>query len=315
MAWTGMNLKQPFRRLLVAVALLLGLPASWLICCFSHSDRQSIHRFSTRAKYLETSNDDASSAALIAVSNFALIDVINNQTLIASLLNDDDDSSIFVLDLDQLVSVSADKKNDYDAANNYSNKLKLTIRVDAQGPVHYMVLDWDVGDVVRTGLRPPFALAGLDDDPNQYTQEAAPTRFGHARALTIPGMHSLQATPFDVLGRAGRSRTLRLRVVGSNNDALLLKMPPSSLQRSTTTSIQQSFSEVQHFFIRPPTEQERQRSQHGDETNNSHNEELPHQMHRTHHNHHPAGSRNNKIIIFHQIIHPQNASATPLNAM
>ena len=313
----GENLKQQSRRLLFAVLLLLFVSASWLLCCYSKTGRQSIKAmlclryqpFSKIGDSYYSTSDDASADTLIAVTNFALIDVNTNQTVVASLLNKKDlDNTIFVLDLDQLVSASSPATTPvYHNADSHSasayNKLKLTIRVDAQGPVHYMVMDWDAGDVVRTSFGQPFALAGLDDH-NPHPQEA-PSRFGHSRALTTLGWHSLQATPFDVLGRAGHSRTLHLQVVGKNNDALNM---PSSLQKATAataSSIQQASASLKHFFIRPPTEHEQQ----GDKTDHSHDDDHNHHMHPS------PGSRNNKITILREIINPKNTSTTPLNAM
>jgi len=126
------------------------------------------------------------------VTNFALIDVPSNRTVVASLK----DHTIL------------------DPAAIFSTKLTIRVDVNADtaGSIKYLVLDLDQGRMVRTSMTPPYALAGFDDQDTNL--------FYHSNTLVEPGLHTLRATPFDAKGRAGESRTITIKVLGDKEVVL-----------------------------------------------------------------------------------------------
>ena len=120
------------------------------------------------------------------VINFALVDVTTNQTIIPSMQTEHEDN--FVLDVASLREQLSQMDDDD------TSSPKVSIRVEAEGSVHFMVLDFDFGLTVRTAMSPPYAL-------------------GHSNVLAINGHHTLKAIPYDRQGRVGESRTLKVQVV------------------------------------------------------------------------------------------------------
>jgi len=179
----------PARRIFVLVALLAIVLDPSLLVAATAAQGNHNNEVASSAK-------DAST--IPRVTNFALIDVPSNRTVVTSLK----DHTV----LDPMAISST----------------KLTIRVDvnadtatsssSSSSIKYLVLDLDRGRMVRTSMTPPYALAGFDDQDTNL--------FYHSNTLVEPGLHTLRATPFDAKGRAGESRTITIQVLLGDKEVL-----------------------------------------------------------------------------------------------